>query len=51
MPERKPPAWLLSVIEVKRDAAREPAFRTTTHGQRAAPERIPVLTIEGASNA
>jgi hypothetical protein len=29
-PEKKPPVWLLSGIEVKRDAAREQAFRTTT---------------------
>jgi hypothetical protein len=42
-PEKKPPAWLLSRIEVKRDAAREPAFRTTTHASSASPERIPVL--------
>jgi len=26
-PEKKPPAWLLSGIEVKRDAARETGFQ------------------------
>ena len=43
MSERKPPAWLASGIEVKRDAAREPAFDGRDRRLACPPERIPVL--------